>query len=167
MVNFVLHKSPKSSHIKKNLYKLLVARSYITAALKACYLLLINIKELDDKLLYPLQTAVFVCYACPFTENKPFGKLPKKWTRFSNNKFKDAHDELIEARHEIFAHSDMSIRKIQIVPSTVPVIKSGKKEIKSTHIGTQLNIHYFPIDFFKLVRGLILDLGSRLGFPFF
>ena len=162
MVNSILIKSPKRSGIKKELYKLVVARSDITAALKGCEFILKYIKELRDERLYPLTTAVVVCYARPFTQNKPFGALPEKWSRFSNSGFKDIHDKLIKARNEIFAHSDMNIRKVQIVPPNVSVIKNVNKELKSTQIGTQLNTYFFSIDFFKSVRKLILDLGSRL-----
>ena len=162
MVKFILQKSPKRSQLKKNLYKLLLARSDITASLNACELILKDITDLGEKRLYPLTTAVVVCYVRPFTKNRPFGSLTKKWSKFSEVKFKNVHDKLIKARHEIFAHSDMNIRKVQIVPPNVSVIKNGKKEIKSSHIGTQSNFYLFSIDFFKSVRRLILDLGGRL-----
>jgi len=164
MVNFLLPQKqpPKRSHQKRNLYRLLIARSDITASLNACDLILKNIKSIKDENLYPLTTSVVVCYARPFTSNKPYGSLPKKWSKFDNPQHKTTHEVLLKARHELFAHSDMNIRKAQIVPPNIPLVFGKQRELKSIGISTQVSTKFFEIDFFKIVKETNLNLGRRV-----
>jgi|BarGraIncu01121A_1022015.scaffolds.fasta_scaffold02336_4 hypothetical protein len=164
MVNFSMptRQPPARSHQKIDLYRLLIARSDLHASLKASELIIKNVKNIKDENLYPLTTSVVVCYARPFTGNKPYGPLPKKWSKFDNPQYQDTHDRLLQARHELFAHSDMNVRKAQIVPPNVPLVIYGGKELKSPEIGTQVSNTLFEIDFFKIVRETNLDIGRRL-----
>lgn len=167
MVNFLLPKKqlPLRSQQKKDLYKMLVARSDINAALSACDLILEKFKDFSDikdrqyALFYSLTTAVIVCYSRPFTVNKPYGALS---TRFCNPKYKSIHDQLIKSRHEMFAHSNMDVRKAQIVPPDFLIFRGRGEELKSAYISTQVSLYLFPVDFFVQVRKTILDLGSQL-----
>jgi len=164
-MNFTIpHKQPPvRSHQKRHLYRLLIARSDITAALNACDLILKNIETLKDDLLYPLTTAVVVCYVRPFTENKPHGALPKRYTKFANPLHQKVHNELIKARHEAFAHSDMNIRRAQVVPPNVVFGKTETgKELKSIDVSVQVSYYLWAPDFFTNVRETILDIGRRL-----
>lgn len=164
-MNFIIpnKQPPERFHLKKNLYRLLIARSDITAALNACNFILDNISTLKDERLYPLTTAVVVCYARPFTENKPHGSLPKKYTKFNKPRHKAIHDQLIQARHEMFAHSDMNVRKAQIVPPNVVFAKDENgKELKSKGVSVQVSYYLWGPNFFQDVSETILDLGSRL-----
>ena len=164
-MNFsISHRQPPArSYKKRELYRLLIARSDITAALNACDLIIKNVATLKDDLLYPLTTAVVVCYARPFTENKPHGALPKRYIKFDNPLHQEVHDKLIKARHEAFAHSDMNIRWAQIVS---PNVVFGKTEtgidLKGVDVGIQVRYYLWAPDFFTKVRETILDLGQRL-----
>lgn len=164
MVNFSMptRQPPARSHQKKDLYRLLIARSDMHASLKASELIIKYVKNIKDEYLYPLTTSVVVCYARPFTGNKPYGPLPKKWSKFDNPQYQDIHNRLLQARHELFAHSDMNVRKVQIVPPNIPLGIDGGKELKSPEIGTQVSNTLFEIDFFKIVRETNLDIGRRL-----
>ncbi len=164
-MNFILSdkQPPKRSHQKKHLYRLLIARSDITAALNACDLILKNIDSLKDELLYPLTTAVVVCYTRPFTDNEPYGSLPERYSKFDNPRFKTVHESLIKARHETFAHSDMNVRKAMIVPPYTAFGKTDKGvELTSPFVGVQVSYYLWPPDYFEDVRNTILALGSRL-----
>ena len=134
----------------------------MTAALNACELILHNVKNIKDENLYPLTTSVVVCYSRPFTKNAPYGSLPKKWAKFNNPQYQATHDRLLQARHELFAHSDMNVRKAQIVPPNLPLGINGGKVLKSPEISTQVSYTLFEIDFFKIVRETNLDLGRRM-----
>jgi hypothetical protein len=134
----------------------------MNASLRACDLIIKNVKSIKDDHLYPLTTSVIVCYARPFTENKPHGSLPKKWGKFDKSQYQTTHNRLLQARNELFAHSDMNVRKAQIVPSNVPIGIYGDKELKSPEISTQVNYTLFEIDFFKIVKETNLDIGRRI-----
>lgn len=164
MVNFQIpvRQPPARSHKKLELARLLTARSDITAALNSCDLILQNVKGIEDERLYPLTAAVVICYSRPFTENKPYGCLPGRWTKFDDPKFKKTHEKLMEARHKLFAHSDMEARRPQIVPPNAALEIEGDKSIKSPFIGTQVRYVLFHVDFFGIVKEMILDLGRRM-----
>ncbi len=164
MVNFIIpsKQPPTRSHQKRDLYRLLIARSDMHASLNACNLILNNIKSIKDENLYPLTTSVVVCYSRPFTANKPYGALPKRWSKFDNPKYQTTHDRLLQARHELFAHSDMNVRKAQIVPQNVSFAMEGGRELRSPEIGIQVTYTLFEIDFFRIVKETNLDIGMRM-----
>lgn len=165
-MNFTLpsRQSPARSRQKMELYKLLVARSDIDAARASADLFLKTVRDISNELYYPLFTATVICYARPFTNNEPYGALPKKWAKFSNVKFQDTHDSLMKARNEIVAHSDMSVRKAMIVPSGALIGKlENGKEIKSVGIGAQTNYYLFRENQIRDVYNLTRDLGRRIN----
>jgi hypothetical protein len=134
----------------------------MNASLRATDLIINNVKSIKDDSLYPLTTSVIVCYACPFTSNKPHGCLPKKWSKFDNPQYQATHDTLLQARHELFAHSDMNVREALIVPPNVPFVVHEGKERKSSKIGTKVSFILFGLDFFKIARETNLDIGRRI-----
>jgi hypothetical protein len=155
---------PNRSQVKKNLYKLMVAQSDIGAAHSAYKLFESNVKELSDKLYQPLFTAIVVCYARPFTNNQPYGALPDKWTKFDNPRQQSLHDDLIKARHEIVAHSDMSVRRASIVPpGVVTGFFADGRELKSTRIGHETSYYLFRIPRIREISDLTVDLGRRIS----
>lgn len=101
---------------KKRLHRLIVAQSDIFAAYHACAFFLQNVKTLKDPLYEPLFLAIVVCYARPFVDSKGFGRLPRQWEHFQDGNLQAAHNDLLRIRHEIVAHSDAGVRKVQIVP---------------------------------------------------
>ena len=98
----------------------------------------------------------------PFTVNKPYGSLPKKWSKFDRPQYQATHKKLLQARHELFAHSDMNVRKALIVPPNIPLVFDEGNELKSQEISTQVNYKLFEPVFFKIVRETNLDLGRRI-----
>ncbi len=150
---------PKRSDQKRELYKLIIARSDITAALNVCDLFLKEVKGLDHPLYYPLFCSIVICYARPFTDNRPLGRLPKKWTIFPNARAQWTHNKLISTRNELMAHSDFNIRGVQIIPAGV---KHRKINFISKGIGVTVKTFYFPLERFRNIRANCLYLGSKL-----
>lgn len=163
-INFTIlkNKIPARSIQKQNLYKLLIARSDIKASFDACNLLLEKVKGIKDDLYYPLSTAVIICYARPFTANKPYGALPNKWSEFTIPRYKQIHKKLINARNKLMAHSDMEVRKVKILPPKIPLSLKNSDEIKSPKVSTVISYYIFPVDFFNGVKEVNLNIGRRL-----
>jgi len=151
------------SHKKKNLYRLLVARSDIGAATAASKLFINTVSDLSDKLYYPLFTSIVICYARPFTNNEPYGALPEKWSKFENQLWQRRHDSILKARHELVAHSDMSVRKAKIVPQNVVIGNNNVKELKSARIGIETSYYLFTIPMIKETLDVAINLGRRMN----
>jgi hypothetical protein len=164
-MSFTLAKKqpPTRAQQKKDLHKLLIARSDIHAAHSACNLFLKTVKSLSDELYNPLFTAIVVCYARPFTDNKPYGALPKKWSQFEDPKHRELHDDLIKARRELVAHSDVSARKAKITPPGVVVGMLDGKEFRSAKIGVETTYYLFTIPRILDIPPLTAYLGQQLG----
>lgn len=150
-------------HRKKELYKLLIARSDIGAAISATKLMLTTITDMGDDLYYPLLTSIVICYARPFTNNEPYGAIPSRYQRFNNHKLLEIHKKLLSTRHELIAHSDMRIRRAMIVPEGVKIGEHQGKAINSANIGTQTSTHFFAIPFFEEVHDTAMLLYGRLN----
>ena len=163
-MEIVLHKKqPESrSRTKKELYKLLIARSDITASLNTCKLLLEKVDGMGHELYYPFYTAIVTCYCRPFTQNKPYGALGKKWYSFEDEVMKDTHESLLDARHELIAHSDMNVKEAIIVPPGVKTGPDGDDQIVSDFIGVT-TMHYFPRPMFEKTYNLCLYQGTRIN----
>lgn len=162
---FTIHKKQPPSRVqkKKNLYRLLVARSDIDAAHAACQLFLKTVTDLSDDLYYPLFTAIVICYTRHFTNNKPFGSLPAKWEKFVDQNHQKLHDSLIQTRNELVAHSDSSVRKAMIVPPGVLIGLLKERELRSSKIGTQTNYYLFRIPEIRKIPSLTADLYRRVN----
>ncbi|MBW3670085.1 MAG: hypothetical protein KY432_00265 [Acidobacteria bacterium] len=158
-VNFERRPGAARSHRKRDLYRMIVARSDITAALGTCELILDQITDLSDELLAPLYHAVVVSYARPFTANKPHGHLPSKWSKFREERLQRLHDSLIEQRHQYVAHSDADVRTVDIIPPGATIPQFGP----AISLGVQVAMRLPDPGYFEDVRELCLNLGSRLN----
>ena len=66
---------------RRTLYKLAMARSSIRSARDIAAYASEKIADEGHALWLPLQDALVVTYARPFTANKPFGPLASRWSR--------------------------------------------------------------------------------------
>ena len=164
-MNFISHTNQPPSRLqrKKELYKLVVARSDITASLNACKVMLEKVHGMGHELYYPLYSAIVVCYSRPFTNNKPYGSLAKKWYTFEDLLHKKTHKELLKARHELIAHSDMTVKEAMIVPPNVEIGIKSKKPIVSNYIIVQTTLYYYPRSLFENSKSLCLFQRSRIS----
>lgn len=150
-------KIPKQKRIK--LYKLAIARNDITEALLTTRLFMNTVKSISDWSFQPLQDAIVIAYARPFTGNKPYGSLDQSWGNFGDAGLEKLHELMLETRNTLIAHSDRLHRNVQIVPkgtSSIPGIETNK-DLALTVSNEKIAINMFP-----RIELLCLDLGGRL-----
>lgn len=145
---------------KRNLYKLILARSDITSALFTCRYCQENVKDIRNKIWLPLQEAIIVTYSRPFTDNKPLGSLKKSWGIFPNGKLQSVHKKILEARDKQIAHSDLEQNKVSIVPKGVPAPPDNHI---SSSVMILISSFKFPLAFFEDVEILCSYIGKRLN----
>ena len=149
---------PSRVDLKKKFYKLAVAQSDIAAAYSACELFIERVDSMSHPLYYPLLVTIVVSYARPFIDNRGFGVLPKQWRDFQNPKYQSAHDLIIKARNEVFAHRDTKVAKVVIVP---PGVAFGGDN-PSSKVGFGIKSYWFKPSQVPLFRDTCADLGKRL-----
>lgn len=140
-----------------------MARSDVSAAISAADLLINRVDHLGDDLYYPLFSAMVVCYARPFTNNRPYGSIPNRYERFESQRHRRIHRQIIDARHELIAHSDMTIRKAQIVPAGTRIGRHGDQDINSAGLGSQVSHYFFTISMFPEVKATAKIFGDRIN----
>ena len=148
-----------SEEDKINLYKIAIAHNDVTEALFTTRLFIKTVKGIPDPNFQPLQDAIVIAYARPFTWNKPYGPLDKKWSIFSDHGLQRLHELLVETRNTLIAHSDKLHRKVQIIPdgtSSVPGLPTTKG------LGITVGTKKIAMDMFPRIEALCLDLGGRL-----
>lgn len=142
-----------------NLYKIAIAHNDITEALFTTRLFIKTVRDIRDPNFQPLQDAIVIAYARPFTGNKPYGSLDKKWEVFSDHGMQRLHELLVNTRNTLIAHSDKLYRKVQIVPegtSSVPGLSTTKG------LGITVGTKKIAMDMFPRIEALCLNLGGRL-----
>ena len=146
---------------KRELHKLVVARSDVNAARHACEVLLTRIKDLGDDLYMPLLYAAAISYGRPFSDNRPIGPLPGRWRRFDDPRLQKTHDDLLETRNKLVAHSDPAERTVDIYPPGAPLGKTG---LVSGGVSVSIRLGgVFTIARFQDVYDTCMDLGGRLN----
>jgi hypothetical protein len=164
-MNFILPEKQPPSRLqrKKTLYKLLIARTDISSCLSACKVMLNKVDGIGDELYYPLYSAIVICYSRPFTQNKPFGSLSKRWYQFPDSLLKATHDELLKARRELIAHSDMSVKETIIVPPNIVICQKDNKPVVSDYISVQTTTYCYPRSLFENTKMLCQYQGRRMS----
>lgn len=140
--------APKRSHLKRELYRLTVARSDIAAAYRFCELLRRDVSHIGHELYLPLFHAIVVSYGRPFTTNKPHGGLPDRWSRLGVKRLQRMHDTLIETRNTYVAHSDAGVRRVSITPPTWLIPGRGTP----AGLSVQILFGVYTLEFFDVAR---------------
>ena len=144
----------------KELHKLAVARLDIVEAQLACQYVVEKVRDLGDTQYYPHFVTLVICYARPFTKNKPYGALKKKWAQFPDETTSAMHKQLLDARHKFIAHSDGSIRSMQITPKGY-IIPGTQRRIED--YTCQVHKFYIPLDNFRIAKKNCQHLVSRMN----
>jgi len=152
------HGVPKKDRI--HLYKVTIANSDVSSALFTTRLFLKTVKSMKSDGFMPLQDSIVVAYARPFTSNKPYGPLDKKWGLFNISGMQNLHDQIIEYRHKLVAHSDKKYRTVQIIPKGTAKVPVGPSNVETA---IQLSTTKFTMDTFTKIEKLCLNLGGRLN----
>ena len=122
---FVAKSSGTRAQKKRLFQKLVLAHFDIHSAYETCEVFLERVAKgsqsrdtvqvgMNNPLYLPLLEAIIISYSRPFIDNNSLGVLPKRWFQFENSKFKEAHDSILKYRNELVAHSDHTVRTIQI-----------------------------------------------------
>lgn len=143
----------------RSLYKLIVARSDVFAADLCAERFQKEVTDFSSPLYYPLFVSIVVCYGRPFSENKPFGPLKGKWSEFKNSNFAQMHENLLELRNQVVAHSDMKVRQVQLIPPGCEMWKGGKV---SEGLNIRIRTLFMPIEQVPIVQQTIRNLYERL-----
>lgn len=116
-------KTIKILNIKKQLYKLAIARSDIGTVLQLCRLCTsiksdrrrnaLNKMALQDALI----SSIIASYSRPFSDNQPYGPLQKKWSKFDNPLHRNLHEKIIQFRNKKIAHTDYETRQVYLYTS--------------------------------------------------
>jgi hypothetical protein len=144
----------------KDLHRLAVARIDIAVAQAACQYIIDNIKFLGDPLYHPHYVTLVICYARPFTRNNLYGALSKKWSKFPNEPAAGMHKQLIDARHTFVAHSDGSVRCLQITPKG-HVVRGTKYKIDE--YSCQVENRFIALENFPLAKANCQYLVSQMN----
>jgi len=103
-------------------------------------------------------TATVNAYARPFTEMKPVGKLPDGVAlRNIAPVLLDMHKQILRDRQMASAHSDLSERRVQYVPSGASIGST-----KASGGGFVTRKTAWGIGEWEIVRELTMEVGSRV-----
>lgn len=67
--------------------------------------------NIDETLYSAIISSVVTTYAVNFNQSDGVGPLPKMYERFSDPSIKDAHENLLSARNQLYAHRDINSTK--------------------------------------------------------
>ena len=95
-------------HIKKDLFKLIVARADVERMRKAVVLMLKCDESTKPDLYRALSDAAVIAYGRPFSHNSPYGPLPNRYGRFNDEELRSSHKETLRFRDAVVAHSEAS-----------------------------------------------------------
>ena len=70
--------------------------------------------KIDETLYSAMISSVVTTYAINFNQSDGAGPLPKQYEKFDNNKNKEAHEKLIAARNQLYAHRDVQSTKSDV-----------------------------------------------------
>ena len=63
--------------------------------------------KIDETLYSAMISSVVTTYARNFNQSDGVGPLPKMYEKFDNPKSKEAHEQLLKARNQLYAHRDI------------------------------------------------------------
>ena len=139
----------------------------------ACQYIIDNIADLGDPLYYPHSVTLVICYARPFTRNNVYGALGNKWSTFPNEPATGMHRQLIDARNTFVAHSDGSVRGLQItpkgylVPGTEYTVNEYSCQVKKFYIALEnlplakANCQYLVPMMNDEIKGLLEEVAPQ------
>jgi hypothetical protein len=147
---------------RRHLYRLALARHDLQAARRIAALAVEQASEMSEgnDLWIPLQEALVVAYARPFSSNKPFGPLASAWGKFDDPQHQRLHRELLQMRDRLVAHSDASELTVIIFP---PRVRWPVGDREPSDRATMAIFHRRPgPSYFSAVAELCEDLATRL-----
>jgi hypothetical protein len=70
--------------------------------------------KIDETLYSAMISSVVTIYARNFNQSDGVGPLPKMYEKFNNTNHKKAHEELLKARNQLYAHRDIHNTRTEV-----------------------------------------------------
>jgi hypothetical protein len=109
---------PKYSVNKEKIIKQIERLIYASDAFQQIEALIEHMEspdtKIDETLYSAMISSVVTTYAKNFNQSDGVGPLPKQYGIFENNKNKEAHEKLIAARNQLYAHRDIKSTKSDV-----------------------------------------------------
>ena len=119
-------KTSTRAQLKRQLRRLVIARSSFDGAVRACDLATTRVADRLDPLHGALVQSVVISYARPFTLSSGVGALPAGWPRFSSSIERSTHARLLSMRNSTVAHADAAAWTVSIIPPKDPIVFAGR-----------------------------------------
>jgi hypothetical protein len=169
---FITKYSDKRSRRKKLFQKLALAHFDVDSAYKTCELFLEKVAagKLSEKtvevgmgnpLYLPLLEAMIISYSRPFIDNDGLGVLSKQWSEFEDKELKKTHHFILNYRNDLVAHSDHTVRKIQIFSANANFGPMRKKQ-KMEGPGFAVSTFWIPLGRVGTFHRLFAVQGQRM-----
>jgi len=92
-----------------------MARHDFQVSANACSSLIRLVTSDQDPLYFHLYTSAVIAYAKPFVHSN-LGRLKGEWERFPESWMSTVHANAVDARNQVIAHNDPSIRQMWVSP---------------------------------------------------
>ena len=156
--------------LKRNLRLFAIARSDLVAAQRCVNLLqqVIRVTGADairQPEFAPLQHALVITYARPFTPTKTSQRLTGRWARFEDPRLNRAHATALRMRNSFVAHSDEEQRQVTIIPPGAPAVRGHKMRLPadSEVVGIRISSQLLPTSMIDALAHCCRDVGGRLN----
>jgi hypothetical protein len=168
--NFMMYEARSKAHSrarkKREFYQLALADTDVRTAINVAddFIDLLN-EWRRPKLPYHLSEAfvayIAVSYSRPFvqTRRSSVPVLPPRWGQFADKRLQRTHDLILRVRHELFAHTDPSLRKLMIIPAGVFMKEIGRIAPRTSYMMTAQTL---PPTAIGELRVTCVDLQTRL-----
>lgn len=151
---------PSDEHLRRQLHRLLVAKSDIHDALRATEYFIAEVTTMQHPLFLSFQQMIVVSYSRPFTKTRSGGQISDKYARFPNMPgLQEMHRTLLDARDQHVAHSDAAIRTITIYPRGHKIEHDNRRAADTSYV---IANHTFPLETFPIIKELCRHVGGRL-----
>lgn len=117
---------------RRRLCRFALALSDLSASTQSCDLMLTERPGMGGAHYWAYHTAIVASYGRPFTENKPLGRIPASSVlRTLTPEQLELHDELLENRNSVAAHSDLRARPVYYMPKGAKMGETGMRSERS------------------------------------
>lgn len=112
---------------RRSLCRFAMALSDIHAATSVCDLMLEERPGMGDAHYWAYHNAIINSYGRPFTTMKPIGKLPTSVLRGLTPRERQIHDDILEHRNTMAAHSDLNAKPVYYMPKGAAMGETGMR----------------------------------------
>jgi hypothetical protein len=143
---------------RRRLCRFALALSDIHASTQACDLMLTERPDMGDPHYWAYHTAIVAAYGRPFTENKPLGRVPaSRLLGTLTQGQRELHEEILENRHTVAAHSDLQARPVYYMPKGAKIGETGMRSEGGGFVTSNMG---WTFDRWERVKKLTMIVGA-------